>query len=225
MFRVVLFLTLIGLTSQLRAQWGIPNGAPKSATVEESILRGAGAYTYDQGRYLESLGVYQNLHQDALKKSYENWAAAVHTRNQLKDEWHDRHHGVDAVTKGHQRLDNIERMAALKQREDAFKDKGLLPKVEPQIAWNGQSFRTWNDFKASPAYVAMIAERDERVRQDELKAREKKEAYDRAVDRMRYAGKLTPAEKAEMLNVPTMREIMGEKWWQDWQKYHPKDEF
>jgi hypothetical protein len=226
MFRAVLFLMLVGTVSGVQAQnWGVPNGAPKSATVEESVLRGAGAYTYDQGRYLQSLGAYQNLHQDALKKSYENWAEDVRTRNALKDEWHARHHGVDAVTKGHQRLDNLERMVSLKQREQELKDRGLLPKVQPQMAWHGQTFRNWNEFKSSSAYGDFIAERDYRMQQDELKAQEKKAAYDAAVERLKYAGKMRPEEKAEMLRTPTMREIMGEKWWKDWEKYHPHQEF
>jgi hypothetical protein len=225
MFRSVLFLMLIGVVSEARAQWPVygPNAAPRSATVEESILRGAGANLVDQGRYLESLGTYQNLYQEALKKAYSNWAEGVHTRNTLKDEWHARNHGEDAVTKAHKRLDNIERMTALKRREDEMRERGLLPKVEPQIVWAGQAFRTWSDFKSSPAYVAMIAERDERFRQEELAAQEKKAAYDEAVFRMRYEGKLTPVERAEMLREPTLREIMGEKWWNDWQKYHPHE--
>lgn len=225
MLRAVLFLVLIGMGSQLQAQWvGIPNGAPKSATVEESILRGAGAFTYDQGRYLQSLGAYQNLHQDALKKAHQNWAEGVHIRNVLKDEWQARHH-VDAVDKANLRLDNVERMASLKRREDDMRARGLLPKVQPQITWNGHSFNNWDEFKASPAYVGMIAERDERLQAEEAKAQQKREAYDQAIYRLRYAGKMTPEEKAEMLRMPSMREIMGEKWWKDWEKYHPQQDF
>src|SRR4051812_3505044 len=111
MFRKILFLMLIGIGSELQAQTWVGQGyhwAPRSATVEESILRGAGANLADQGRYLQSLGLYENLHQDAVKKSYENWAEGVHTRYALKDEWQVRFHGEDAVTKANKRLNNIE---------------------------------------------------------------------------------------------------------------------
>jgi hypothetical protein len=72
-------------------------------------------------------------------------------------------------------LDMIEARALITKREEEMRAAGLLPpKKEGYLVHNGVKYKSYAEFKASPGYQEMIAERDARFAQrDAEKAAEK----------------------------------------------------
>lgn len=169
-----------------------------SSTAAEGYLRGRGAVLTGGANYLEALGNYQNLHQQARRRAQDNWSHGIRTRWSIKDEAQSRrraNHPNYIVRRTYQ-LDMIEARALLTQREDEMRVKGLLPpKPVPGFTYKGVRYKSYAEFKTTSAFQEMIAERDARfARRDAEKAAEKAR-YDSAVRFMAKRARMNPINR------------------------------
>lgn len=133
------------------SDWGDYNHA---STAAEGYLSGRGRLAEGQARFLEGLGRYQNMHQEARTKAIENHSFRVETWWYLKDRRREREYGRDYLDKETHRLDQAERRYALNQRRQALIQKGVLPAPKPQsCVIRGHKYKTYKDWKKTADYV------------------------------------------------------------------------
>ena len=117
-----------------------------SSTAAEGYLRGRGAALTGKANYLEALGNYQNLHQQARSRSMSNWATGIRTRWSIIDERKVRYRR-DHLSYSERRmltLDRIEARALVEKREEGMRASGLLPpKREPVLAINVVRYKNY----------------------------------------------------------------------------------
>jgi hypothetical protein len=162
------------------------NNSPAfSSTAQEGWLRGLSSAWSGMGNYLHSLGVYENLHEQARRQYLQNEYNRIQGRWALKDQIDARKKAAhkDFITMEHERLDRIIRLAELNKRKEEMTKAGLLPKpVKSVFRWKGQTYENYAAFKASPDYQTMLAERAkkdaERRAEEDVQEQRRKEAVE-----------------------------------------------
>lgn len=189
-----------------------------SSTAAEGYLRGRGAALTGGANYLDALGNYQNLHQQARRRAQNNWAHGIRTRWAIGDESKARRKRPSYTERRMLTLDRIEARALLTKREDEMRAKGLLPpKKEPALAINGVRYKNYAEYKASPAYQHMIVERDARVLLSDIEKAREKIRYDAAGRFMAKRSRMDPINRVfhdeRVARNRRVRSIMGHEWW------------
>lgn len=175
MFRKMMFIAVLAVPSMVLAQTsgsinvgnnGSLSGGtatpPFSSTGYEGALRGWGMFLGGMGDYLVSLGAYENLHEEARRKAMDNWAYGIRNRRVMKEEYwaHYRLSHPDFITRETIRLDNLERLAELKQRRKDVEERIGIQHKTPVFGWRGHQFSSYAEFKASPVYQDFLRARD-----------------------------------------------------------------
>ena len=125
-----------------------------ASTSAEGYLSGLGRLCRGQARFLEGLGRYQNLHQEARTKAIENWSFKVETWQYLKGRYRERKYGEDYLDKETHRLNQAERRYDLNQRKQALIQKGVLPASKAQsITIRGYKYKVYKDWKKTADHV------------------------------------------------------------------------
>jgi len=188
------------------SDWGDYNHA---STAAEGYLSGVGRLREGQARFLEGLGRYQNMHQEARTKAIENWSFGVETWWYLKDQYRERKYGKDWIDKENHRLDQIERRKMLEWRKKDFIAKGMLPKPQPQsCVIRGRKYKTVDEWKGTADHILHQLELQERDIRNALKKLRSTDAFRRVVEwermseyeRHRYR---TKQKAAAVLGEPT----------------------
>jgi|TARA_Y100000034_G_scaffold42710_2_gene52282 hypothetical protein len=159
-----MMIALLGTTTTATAQgpWGGPWGGADTAT--SANLRGAGQLLHGQADRLRALGDYRIRQQQAYSRYLENNNARIRLRWAIKDDYKARNARPSYLDRMEARMDVAERRFALKQRENDLIEKGILPpKPKPGFTRNGIRYESYAEYKLSPAFAEMIAERDIRL--------------------------------------------------------------
>lgn len=170
-----ILLVLVGVANAQNASI-VLNGPPPALAWPASVPQGYGFYYQGLGSYLESRGVYENLHQQAYRQAIDNWTHGVRSEWSLKDDWKMRNRR-DFIALENLRLDNYERWAELESRKAALRDRGVLsPRLATKIVINGVAFGSYAEYRASPVYVQMLiaGQNRERLREAELRIQEQR---------------------------------------------------
>lgn len=189
-----------------------------SSTVAEGYLRGRGAALTGRANYLEALGNYQNIHQQARSRSMSNWAIGIRTRWSIIDERKARRKRPSYIERRMLTLDRIEARALLTKREDGMRAKGLLPpKPEPGFTYRGLRYLSYAEFKKNIAYQHMIVERDARQLIRDIEKLREKIRYDAAVRLLAKRSRMDPINRVfndqRVARNRRVRSIMGHEWW------------
>jgi len=189
------------------------SGPVFSSTAQEGWLRGLASAWSGMGNYLHSLGVYENLHEQARRQYLQNEYNRIQGRWALKDQIDARKKAAhkDYITMEHERLDRIVRLAELNKRKEEMTKAGLLPKpVKSVFKWKGQTYENYAAFKASPAYQTLQAERAkkeaERVAEEQIQEQRRKDA----VELGRKHRRMSSLDWHRMEQKQRAREILGE---------------
>ena len=226
-FRILGTMAILGMmVTSVDAQTSVAGGVSvdgyHSSTAAEGYLRGRGAAAIGAGQYLESLGRYQNLNQEARRRAYDNWVNGVRTRWDIKDEYKARFrrdHPTYPERRMHQ-LDMIEARALVEKREEEMRAKGLLhPKPESAFGYNGVRYKSYAEFKTTPAYKQMIADRDAKAKKREAEKVAEKARYDAATKFLAERSRMDPITRMMMdernARHRRLKKIMGEEWWNE----------
>jgi len=134
-----------------------------ASTAAEGYLSGLGRLRRGQARFLEGLGRYQNMHQEARTKAIENWSFQVETWWYLKDARREREYGKDYLDKETHRLNQAERRYGLNERRKQLVQKGVLPQPKKQSCIiRGRKYVTVADWRKTADYVLHRLEIEEK---------------------------------------------------------------
>lgn len=191
-----------------------------SSTAAEGYLRGRGAVLTGGANYLEALGNYQNLHQQARRRAQDNWSHGIRTRWSIKDESQARRRASrpNYIVRRTHTLDMIEARALLTQREDEMRTRGLLPpKPVPGFTHKGVRYKSYAEFKTTPAYQVFLAECDVRFAKRDAEKAAEKARYDSAVRFLARRARMNPISRVfhdeKVARDRRVRSIMGKEWW------------
>ena len=190
MSRLILAIGFVFLlTSAASAQQYPPWGwePHHSSTAQEGWLRGWGANARGWGYWMESMGQYENMHEDARKKYIENEAQRIRTRWELYDERKERIKAKypDYHTREMAKLDREEKKLEVAARKLELEKKkaqmmadGLIPDPSKRkyTSRNGNEYENYATYKKSDEYkeyrraLEVRAAQRERERQAEAAA-------------------------------------------------------
>ena len=191
-----------------------------SSTAAEGYLRGRGAALTGGANYLEALGNYQNLHQQARSRSMSNLTTGIRTRWSIIDERKSRYRRNHPSYSERRMLtlDRIEARALVEKREDEMRASGLLPpKPIPGFTYRGLTYLSYAEFKKNIAYQHMIVERDARQLISDIEKLREKIRYDSAVRLLAKRARMDPINRVfhdqRIARNRRVRSIMGREWW------------
>ncbi len=175
---------------------GAINTPQFSSTAYEGALRGWGALYGGMGDYLQSLGAYENLHEEARRKAMDNWAYGVQIRATMKDEYWARYRLAhpDYVTREMKRLDGLERLAEMKKRRLDVESAAGIERQKPGFVWKGHRFSSYAEFKLSPVYDEFLRLRNARQAQQDFAAHVQRDRREAAVEFLRKQRFPAPVE-------------------------------
>lgn len=180
MYRILCLGIIASLfTAEADAQqvWTAPWGYRHASTAAEGYLSGRARLTVANGIALRHFGKYLIDRETARSQAIDNTAKRIRTRWEIQDEYRTRQRRLHPTypERMEKRLDMAEKVHALREREKALIDKGILPpKPVPSFTYKGHKFKNYAEFKKSDLYWDMIKERDARLakREAEKKAAE-----------------------------------------------------
>lgn len=211
--KILVALIVFFITTEVKAQ-GIavtsgPNGVSGtmiinncnnpafSSTAQEGWLRGLSSAWSGVGNYLQSLGVYENLHEQARRQYLQNEYNRIQGRWSLKDQAEARKKAAhkDFITMEHEKLDRIVRLAELNKRKEEMIKAGLLPKPKkPVFRWKGQEYAGYEEFKKSPAYQEMLVESAKKTAEYQAKKEQEESKRLESIELMRKYRQLSPVD-------------------------------
>jgi len=223
----ILLLVVTEVNAQGIAVTGGPNGVSGtmalgnrcndgpvfSSTAQEGWLRGLASAWSGMGNYLHSLGVYENLHEQARRQYLQNEYNRIQGRWDLKDQAEARRKAAhkDFITLEHERLDRIIRLAELNKRKEEMTKAGLLPPpAKKGFGWKGKSYGSYAEFKASPDYQVMLAESSKREAERVAAEMAEEQARKEAIELGRKHRRMSPLDWDAMEKRQRAREILGE---------------
>mgnify|MGYP005634267415 FL=1 len=157
-------------------------GGGGADTAQSAGLRGLGQAMHGQADRLRALGEFRQRNQGAYSDYLDNTDKRIRLRWAIKDDYKARNVRPNYLDRMEARLDMAERRAALKQREQDLINKGTLPpKPKPGLTYHGVRYDSYAEFKLSPGYDEMIAERDARIAQRKAEEAAKEARYQEAV--------------------------------------------
>lgn len=201
-----------------------------SSTAAEGFMRGQGARAAGYGQWLRALGVYENQHQEALRKHYENeefrikkyWETKKfydQTQHQRRMEEAERNAQIRQfkIAAEETRLKDLESAAALEVRKDALRAAGVLPAKQPQsFVYNGKRYGTYAEFKKTDDYIRLRAAARWKVAMDNAKAKLDAEKQAEALRFLAERSMLTPVQEMQATERSRARRqlslSMGEAW-------------
>lgn len=142
---------------------------PRSSTFEEGVQRGNADMARGYGKFLEGLGNYELLHQEAESWRNSNYMQWLENRQRAQDLYRERHHSYNYLDSFERKLDNAERYHKLKQRELDLIDKGVLPpKKYPSIVIRGREYNNVYEWRKTVDYKLNELENYEKRLLDEI---------------------------------------------------------
>ncbi len=234
-----LLLIAAGMTSQAVAQQpnvGIGVSAddyPFSSTANEGNLRGWGSLFRGMGNWLDSLGNYENLHEEARSKHIDNFDKGLHTKWRIQDEATARRRAAFESKYGlqakYQRLSLIEATAEYRAKEDDLRRRGLLPaKGKPGFNYRGVRYPSYNAFKDTKEGQKFLAESWLKSQKNKAADLEAAEVRERAVafgqDRRRYDASTIFWRDQNTLAERNGAAAMGAGWWLAYKQPEKYDE-
>lgn len=193
-------LMCLSLSTIANAQWVINH----PSTVGGSYLTGAARFLVGRGYVMESYGDYLIDREIARRYYIENWANSVQTRWAIRDEWIDRNKTINHLDRKEKLLDQAERAYALRLREQALRESGVLPPSNPEagsIGFNGKRFRSLEEFKNSPEYYDMLINRDLREIDRSVDELLRQERLRQAIEFGRVWSRMSEADKFRYRNL------------------------
>lgn len=146
-------------------------GRSFSSTLEEGIQRGYADVVRSVGRYLEGLGTYENMHEEARSKRIDNWSKSVQTQWEIQDEKKRRQSENNYIKRWTKRLDDAEARHALQQREDGLQAEGVLPpkKKIHTYTTRGRTYASFEDWLKTADHYLFRLERAEQNMMKEIR--------------------------------------------------------
>ena len=190
------------------------NGTAISTTQQEGYLRGMGAYYNGLGSYYHELGIYENLHEQARSQYLQNHMLLIKQRMELKEIAAEKQKQAReaAITREEEALNMRERRFALEKRKEEMREKGLLPKIgKPSIGWKGHQFGSLDEFKKSPQWIQLQAERDQVEKERAAEELDKQERQEKALEVLRKHRNKSSVDWHRMEQLQRAKEILGEK--------------
>lgn len=157
MFRLIIFVLAAFSTTCASAQWWGYNYYP-----QRFMPTYVNYYVYSQPRYTSPPLSAQQLYDRRMKNS------------QAKDKYEQ--YLVDsAIARREAALENAERFAAIKAKEEVYRQRGYLPPLPTRkFVHNGIDYGTWANFQQSPEFEEYVAEIEEwRAAEDRRDAQKK----------------------------------------------------
>jgi hypothetical protein len=186
-----LLLGVMTTTAQAQHPWFGYGGFGGADTAQSAGLRGLGQALHGQADRLRAAGEFRERNQRAYSDYLDNTDKRIRLRWAIKDDYKARNVRPSYLDRMEARLDMAERRAALKQREQDLIDKGILPaKPKPGFTRNGIRYDSYADFKLSPGYDEMIAERDARIAQRKAEEAAKEARYQESIVFLRMWSKM-----------------------------------
>lgn len=202
-----------GVSGTMTLGNGCNNGPAFSSTAQEGWLRGLASAWSGMGNYLHSLGVYENLHEQARRQYLQNEYNRIQGRWALKDQAEARKKAShkDFITLEHERLDRIVRLAELNKRKEEMMKAGLLPQPAKKVfKWKGKSYDGYAEFKESPEYQIMLAERAKKDAEYDAAQKAEEQKRKEAIELGRKYRRMSPLDWHRMEQQQRAREILGE---------------
>ena len=211
-----------------RGGWG--GWGNHSSTAAEGFMRGQGARAAGYGQWLRALGVYENQHQEALHKHYENEDFRIKKYWEVKKFYEDtqlqrriseaeRNSQIrkSKIAAEEERLNDLEALAALEARKEALRNAGLLPAKQKQsFVVNGKDYGSYLDFKKTDDYIRFMAAVRWKAAIDEAKEKMEAEKQEEALRFLAKRAMLTPGEEMKATEMSRARRqlvfTMGEAW-------------
>jgi hypothetical protein len=200
-------------------------GRGHSSTAAEGYMRGQGARAAGYAQYLRALGAYQKMHQEALRKHYENEDFRIKKYWETKREYeaeqrrrYDEKYGIKAE---HARLDKVIEKAELEARKAAMREAGLLPEKQNQaFIYNGKDYGTYAKFIASDEYLRFLAAVKWKRAMDDAKARLDAEKQQEALRFLAERAAMSPLQRMQAEDrakaIRQLRFVLGNTWVDYW---------
>lgn len=142
-------------TADAQFFWG-----PQSSTVGEGLLNGASRIMYSRALNTHAYGNYivnreraRSIYLDNLQKYNEMRSLLKKEADRLKEERLDSKSSLDRkADKLERRLDDAERLHALKQREQELIERGILKAQTNYFYYRGKRYENFGEFRYSPEY-------------------------------------------------------------------------
>jgi hypothetical protein len=181
------------------------------ATVAGSYLAGAAQYSIGQGMYLESLGRYYNLEQQAYNQAITNRSYNIEEKWRIRDEYRARirrdHPGY--VERENRKLNQAEKIHALNERKAGLVKQGIIPpSPKPSVSISGQQYSSVTDWKKSPEYPRYISAQEEKERAQRLEEEIEAQRQAAALETLRNYRRLSPFEQMEYSHKKRVRREM-----------------
>lgn len=196
--------------------------APRAATELESYLNGLGRLRAGTGQFFNDYGDFLIEREEAQGFRIENWENGVRSWWAIRDEWKDRNKSTYLENRV-KRIEALEADAAIREREDALIEKGILaPRRESHFVVDGVKFRSMDEYRASDQFKEMqrrhyLEEMARQVTKEAEAARQKDAIRFLAMwDKMGFSerqrfGRLSRAEKAEYVKEYYDRDYMDRR--------------
>ena len=163
--------------------------------------------------FYHEYGIYENLHEQARAQYFQSHVAMIKHRMEMKAiaEERQKQARLDAIAREEAALDLRERRVALEKRKEEMRQKGLLPKLEKSsVGWKGHKFSSVDEFKKSPQFQEMLAERDQLEKERAAEELEKQERQEKALEVLRKHRNQSSVDWHRMEQQQRAREILGE---------------
>ena len=230
MYKFVLIIGLIFVAGKAHAQNGVAgtvpgaNGGPSttatwnsnggmfSSTPAEGYLRGIGSLWSGLGNYLESMGVYENLHEVARQKYLVNEYNRVQGRWSLQDQAVERRKAnhKNYIDREHARLDKLEEMANLAiRKENVQKRLNLPPRTESKFVWRGHEFKNYAEFRKSPQWLEMQTEWVVRNIHQNIREEKLRQSQQDSLEIIRKFRKMSPVDHARYESLKRAEAVLS----------------
>lgn len=181
--------------------WGV--GGWRSSTYAEGVLRGQGARAYGYGKFLESLGRYQNLHQDAVQKALQNRKSSIHQYWEMKKFYNEARMQQEEAAQqilARKRKLRIESELAKQQDLEVMRAldanrRKLDGNPKQRFVIDGRDYGSYENFKKSDAYLRYIAKAKWEVLLDDARQHFEQQKLDEALKFLSKRSVLTPGEQ------------------------------
>tara|TARA_Y100000034_G_scaffold100014_1_gene123125 strand:+ start:1050 stop:1775 length:726 start_codon:yes stop_codon:yes gene_type:complete len=215
-----------------QAQWRRPIGYNHASTAAEGYLSGRARLRASSGYFLESLGRYELLHQDAYSKYLDNklkrtqtyWdRKKVYAENNKRLTWPQRE--AQRLDMEMQRMDVLELRAQVAKRKQELIDKGVIAQKPFWI--RGEKFNSREEYQKSDLRQRVIAEGEWRTRTRELEKIMAEERHKKAVEFGRMWSKMSWLEKEryKKLDATQRAEYKRRRNDPNWYKIHQARKF